>query len=65
MLISLFVKANAQSNQESPFLYYYSEEDSAFIIERTDGTDRQVLARTHSQASPTGPGWSASGAWFV
>jgi hypothetical protein len=51
------------NNREAPYLYYYSTEQGAFIIERADGTDSTVL--TNIDALPDGhwilrPGWSSS-----
>lgn len=59
--------AYAQTD-DAPYLYYFSREFNAFIIERADGTDRhwlgQSLARDHA-SNIDGPGWSPSGQWLA
>ncbi|XWX03424.1 hypothetical protein VZO05_13030 [Aggregatilineales bacterium SYSU G02658] len=56
------------SEQEIPFLYYYSENDSAFVIESADGGNKRVLISYTLPSQDNiiiGPGWSASGNWFA
>lgn len=76
ILITLFIiEIEAQNTEEAPFLYFYSYEESAFIIERADGSDREVLVNyTFPENSGVildgvgylgGDGWSTSGDWFV
>lgn len=53
----------------SPFLYFYSEQEKAFLIERAGGTDIRVLSKYTLPENHLigGPGWSPSGknfAWF-
>lgn len=63
-----------RAGSDAPFLYYYSPEQAAFIVERADGSDMRILAnfaltpQTSNQEVQniiTGPGWSPSGEWFV
>jgi WD40 repeat protein len=58
----------AAQTDDVPYLYYYSREFNAFLIERADGTDRhwlgQGLARENA-SNIDGPGWSPSGLWFA
>lgn len=51
----------------APFLYYYSDVQSAFVIERADGSDRRILAAFSNlkEHIAIGPGWSQSGKWFA
>jgi len=60
-----FRATKAQSR--APYLYYYSQSRSAFIVERADGSDSRVLAPfvLPDGYSITGPGWSPSGRWFA
>jgi hypothetical protein len=64
--IFLRIDAQAQSD-DSPLIYYYSQDDAAFIIETAEGANREILAnftlREHRQIA--GPGWSPSGQWFA
>jgi WD40 repeat protein len=59
--------AEAQTD-DVPYLYYFSREVNAFIIERADGADRhwlgQGLARENASMID-GPGWSPSGSWLA
>jgi hypothetical protein len=65
----------AQPPSDVPYLYHYSTEDQAFIIERADGSDRRVLTQysipredavlADGSGFIVGPGWSPSGEWFV
>lgn len=66
-VFSNLVKGEAQS--DAPFLYIYSEEKTAFLIERADGTDTRVLSEYDLPKNHLigGPGWSPSTknfAWF-
>ncbi len=72
--IPTLAPAHSQSSaSEAPFLYYYSQAESAFIIERADGADRRVLADYEISGTMVGdvrsrmagPGWSPSGKWFI
>lgn len=65
--------ANADFS-DAPFLYYYSSQQEAFIIERADGTDSRILAdyklpqlegSSQSGGRIEGPGWSPTGKWFA
>src|SRR5947208_2174957 len=61
--------STAQLN--SPFLYYYSRDKAAFIIERANGSESRILASYTLHPTPgvdesiIGPGWSPSGKWFA
>ena len=71
LLLCVLIPVEA-SDEEIPFMYYYDESESAFIVERADGSDRRILAE---YAFPDmvnsnflvigGAGWSPSGEWFV
>src|SRR5579864_2788173 len=68
---STFAPAHGQSSA-APYIYYYSDEINAFIIERADGTDTRILgAGLMPPLAPetlplvSGPGWSPSGKWFA
>ncbi|NJL55111.1 hypothetical protein HC928_07935 [bacterium] len=54
--------------EPAPFLYYYSKTAQAFVIQRSDGSERRVLAEyllPPGHSGVAGPGWSASGQWFA
>ncbi len=71
MIFSAFVFSQlAKAQEPAPYLYYYSDKDNAFVIERADGTDQHLLAKdeTPRQKNPLGidgPGWSPDGKWFA
>ena len=55
-------------SNDAPYLYYYSIEHQAFVIERADGTDRRLIGdnlmpKDHNYVY--GAGWSPSGNWFA
>lgn len=57
----------AQSDDAS-YVYYFSREVNAFIVERADGTDRHCLAQGLARENASdidGPGWSPSGQWLA
>lgn len=64
-----------QADSEAPLIYYYSSLSQAFIIERADGTNSQILtsftpppAWDSENSQPmvvVGPGWSPSGNWLA
>ena len=60
--------ATEAQTEDAPYLYYFSREFNAFVIERADGTDRhwlgKGLAREHA-SKIGGPGWSPSGQWLA
>jgi hypothetical protein len=61
-----FSVAGTPSN--APYIYYYSFEDQAFIIEHADGSDRRILASyllPEGHTTISGAGWSPSGEWFA
>jgi WD40 repeat protein len=58
--------------RSTPYIYYFSDDLNAFIIERADGTDTRVLgdglmalAGDAQHIHVAGPGWSPSGQWFA
>jgi hypothetical protein len=62
----LFSQAHSQS--DVPFIYFYSQQDTAFVIQRADGTEPRILAYYSPlprHVNITGPGWSGSGNWFA
>jgi hypothetical protein len=67
----LLLAVPVSADDRSPFLYYYSADEKAFIVERADGSDRQVLAAYEPQntlpedVNIMGPGWSLSRNWFA
>ena len=66
-----FNNANAHSQSQLPFIYYYSLENKGFIVERVDGTEHQLLASygldadDGTQVAILGAGWSPSGKLFT
>ncbi|GIK67118.1 MAG: hypothetical protein BroJett018_49120 [Chloroflexota bacterium] len=53
---------------DAPYLYYFSNDLNAWVIERADGKDRRLLGQglmTDGLNKPYGPGWSPSGKWFA
>jgi hypothetical protein len=70
VLSTLVFSQSVKAQQPAPYLYYYSNKDNAFVIERADGTDQQLFAKdeTPRQKNPLGiegPGWSPDGKWFA
>jgi hypothetical protein len=60
------ITIGAQPEADAPFLYYYSAEQGAFIVERADGTEREILAQVEVAGDKVvGPGWSPSGRWLA
>ncbi|MCC6802668.1 MAG: hypothetical protein IT319_07270, partial [Anaerolineae bacterium] len=58
----------AAQNEPAPFLYYYSEVERTFVIERADGTDSRVLPQVEMPENTTDVrivGWSPSGEWLA
>src|SRR5262245_15223460 len=68
--MTFFLPANA-APEKPPFIYYYSQDKSVFIIERADGSESRILAPYTLHPTPgvdedvIGPGWSPSGRWFA
>jgi hypothetical protein len=55
---------------KAPYLYYYADTLSAFVIERADGTDSRTLGAglippPTNHYTVDGAGWSPSGKWFA
>src|SRR5690349_5869815 len=68
--LSLFPLVTSAQDDLPPPIFYYSRDEQAFIIERADGSDREVLAHYELPCDPDyncmvgGAGWSPSGSWF-
>jgi len=62
----LFVSA-VDAQDTTPYLYYYSTSEDAFMIERADGTDRHILGADLdlNAGQIEGLGWSPNGQWFA
>ncbi len=64
-------KTMAQSEQQIPYLYYFSPDYQAFIIERADGVDSRLLGDGLMPIPADGynsiaqSAWSVSGQWFA
>jgi hypothetical protein len=68
LILAIVFSFSTQAQSDIPYIYYYSVDQSAFIIERADGADSRVFARYAvpcDQCNVTGPGWSRSGNWFA
>lgn len=55
-------------DEPAPFLYYYSEAERTFVIERADGTDSRILSQVQMPENTTDVrivGWSPSGEWLA
>ncbi len=51
---------------DAPFLYYYSPQDQAIVIERADGTERRLLAEGATLPSDSiYTFWISTGEWLV
>lgn len=53
---------------DAPYLYYFSGDLNAWVIERADGSDRRLLGQglmPEETNNATGYGWSPSGKWFA
>lgn len=60
--------AQGQSGSDAPYIYYYSNDLNAWVIERADGSDRRLLGQDlmpEGTNAVGGPGWSPSGKWFA
>ncbi len=60
--------SQAQTDDEPPYLYYYSRMLGGIIIERADGTDSRHIGAEVIPPGMTGlagPGWSPSGRYFA
>ncbi|HYO88064.1 MAG TPA: hypothetical protein VER79_05415 [Candidatus Limnocylindrales bacterium] len=65
LLLNAFVCNSVTFAQDQlPYIYYYSPELNAMIVERADGTDTRVFGQ--GMNIPTfGPGFSPNGDWFA
>src|SRR5215213_8704384 len=68
-LVTMAYAPNLQAEVENrtPYIYYYSSEKAGFIIERADGSDSHLLSKfeTPDNTMISGPGWSPSGKWLA
>ncbi|MBZ0319982.1 MAG: hypothetical protein K8L91_26460 [Anaerolineae bacterium] len=53
-------------DSDAPYLYYFSDDLNAWVIERADGTDRRLLGQglAMEEANTASGIWSPSGEWF-
>lgn len=65
-------RAQGQTGNDAPYIYYFSDDLNAWVIERADGTDRRLLGQGVVQKAldaysivVDGAGWSPSGKWFA
>ena len=59
---------DSSSEEDIPYLYYFSRTEGNLVIERADGTDSQVIAEIGllpSKHVMSGAGWSVSDNWFA
>ncbi len=63
-LSALVCNSIASAQDEPPYIYYYSPELNAMIVERADGTDTRVFGQGMN-VPLLGPGWSPNGEWFA
>ena len=55
-------------DDSAPYLYYFSNDINAFVIERADGSDSRIFAADimpSNTIAVSGAGWSPSGNWFA
>jgi WD40 repeat protein len=60
--------ATSRSNEPIPYIYYYSDLQHAWIVERADGTDSRLLAQgvmPEDYNSIDSVHWSPSGEWLA
>lgn len=68
LVFGIFYGVTQTVAQESnaPFLYYYSPQDQAIVVERADGTDRRLLAKGEMLGSdPIYTYWTPTGEWLI
>jgi WD40 repeat protein len=68
LLVAILAGPAEAQTDEAPYLYYFSREFNAFMIERADGTDRHWLGQGIARENASnidGPGWSPSGQWLA
>ncbi|HEX2907486.1 MAG TPA: hypothetical protein VHO69_11530 [Phototrophicaceae bacterium] len=68
LLLLIVLPVQAQTTELPPYIYYFSDNLNAIVIERADGTDSRMLGQglmPPGIASISGPGWSPSGEWFA
>lgn len=68
ILFVLLLGFPGAAQEAPPYIYYYSFQHNAFIVERADGTEVRAFG-TVPHAGPLsrieGPGWSPDGQWFA
>lgn len=72
LMFGIFYGTTQTAAQESdaPFLYYYSSEDQAIVVERADGSDRRLLGKGlilggDDYAYHVNTQWTPSGEWLM
>ncbi len=77
ILVTAMLTPHAQAQtSDAPYIYYFSNQLNAFVIERADGSDPHLLGDglmtftaeprdIFSGIYVDGPGWSPSGQWFA
>jgi hypothetical protein len=70
LFLSILVLPSPQTKagEDIPYIYYYSQDQEAFIVERADGSEMSVLAEYQLSEPHTqirGAGWSPSAKWFT
>lgn len=56
------------TEQTAPYIYYFSYEQHAIVVERADGSDSHLLGQgviEETTETLTGPGWSPTGRWLA
>ena len=67
LTLLLTVSPASSQPEPAPYLYYFSEERHAFVVERADGTDSRLLGQGVIPINAVGAdgAWSASGEYFA
>ena len=56
------------TEDDVPYIYYYSNVLNGIVIERADGTDSRIIGQglvDEDVAAIYGPGWSPDGRWVL
>ena len=67
LALLLAISPASSQPEPAPYLYYFSEERHAFVIERADGTDSRLLGQGSIPINAVGAdgAWSPSGEYFA
>src|SRR5690606_33237690 len=67
LALLMTVSPASSQSEAAPYLYYFSEERHAFVIECADGTDSRLLGQGSIPINAVGAdgAWSASGEYFA